>query len=141
MLPVMPVIQERESISHRTKARTTKQSTAVTKKNAIKAQNCFYFKSKSQLTKRKKYQNTTKNKDEGGEIRTRKSPKSTRDTHQTCATSEHSKLKLERVSVVSWFSESCMTRANGVGVSPLSSNDGSTLISRITAQKENRDIY
>lgn len=116
----MSVIQEGESISDRTKVRTRKQPIVGHQTTAIKAQNCFYFNSKSQLPKRKKYQNTTETKNKvGKKIKTMKSPKSTQDIHQTCATLEHSKLKLERVSVASWFLESCMTRDNEDGVSPL----------------------
>lgn len=78
MLPVMSVIQERESISDRTKVRTRKQPIAGHQTTAIKAQNCFYFKSKSHLTKRK---NTTETKNKVGEkkIKTTKSPKSPQD--------------------------------------------------------------
>lgn len=70
---------------------------------------------------------------------TTKRSKSTQDIHKTCAALQHSKLKLERVWVISWFSESWMKSNDVKWVSPLSSNGAGMLISRITAQEEKRD--
>lgn len=141
----MSVIQERKSISDRTKVRTRKQPTAGHQTTAIKAQNCFYFKSKSHLLREKKNfkrKNISEhNKEQGGKKNknNEKPQKHTRHTPNLCHTWTF-KTEIERVSVVSCFFESCMTRGHGDRVSPLSSNGGGTLLSRVTAQKENRDI-
>lgn len=90
MLLVMPVIQERESISDRTKVRIRKQPIAGHQTIAIKAQNCFYFISKSHLTKGKKIRTQQRQRTRWGKnIKTTKSPQSIQDIHQTCATPEH----------------------------------------------------